>query len=227
MVTDLSPLLISIKTTFIATIITSILGIFMAYTVTNLNNKLKIILDVIFTVSIVLPPTVIGFFLLLILGKNSIIGSFFISMDKNIIFSWSATVISAIVVSFPIMYRSARSTFEQIDENIIYVAKTLGLSNIKIFIKIIFPISIPGLIGGVILSFTRALGEFGATLMIAGNIPGKTQTMPLAIFFAVESGHMDIAFMWVLFIMLISFSTIFILNTLSQHYKKTIGQRSN
>ena len=113
------------------------------------------------------------------------------SFNKNIIFSWSATVIAATVVAFPMMYRTCRSAFEQIDKNMISVARTLGLSETKIFFKIAIPLAWPGIIGGLVLSFARALGEFGATLMIAGNIPGKTQTMPVAIFFAVEGGDID------------------------------------
>lgn len=107
--------------------------------------------------------------------------------EINIIFSWTATVIAAVVVAFPMMYRTARSAFEQIDDNLISAAKTLGMSNWRIFYKISIPLAWPGIIGGVVLAFARALGEFGATLMIAGNIPGRTQTMPLAIFFQVQA----------------------------------------
>ena len=144
--------------------------------------------------------TVIGFSLLLICGKNGFVGKIFMSFNKNIIFSWSATVIAATVVAFPMMYRTCRSAFEQIDKNMISAARTLGLSETKIFFKIAMPLAWPGIIGGLVLSFARALGEFGATLMIAGNIPGKTQTMPVAIFFAVEGGDMNKAMLWVLII---------------------------
>ena len=149
---------------------------------TSYKGKWRGLIDSIFTLPLVLPPTVLGFFLLLICGKNGTVGKLFALMGKNIIFTWSATVIAAIVVAFPMMYRSARSAFEQIDTNLIAAAKTLGLSNWKIFYKIAIPLAWPGIIGGVVLSFARALGEFGATMMIAGNIPGKTQTMPLAIY---------------------------------------------
>lgn len=222
---DFSPLWISIKTAFIATIITSIIGIFISYKMANYRGRGKGFIDGILTLPLILPPTVIGFFLLLICGKNGFIGRIFMSFDKNIIFSWSATVIAAIVVAFPMMYRTCRSAFEQIDKNMILAARTLGLSEIKIFFKIAIPLAWPGIIGGLVLSFSRALGEFGATLMIAGNIPKKTQTMPIAIFFSVESGDMNRAMFWVLIIVLISFFMIFLLNYWCDTQQKIIGNR--
>lgn len=222
---DFSPLWISLKTAFVATIITSIIGVFVSYKMANYKGKARGILDGVFTLPLILPPTVIGFFLLLICGKNGVIGKIFMAFDKNIIFTWSATVISATVVAFPMMYRTCRSAFEQIDKNMILAARTLGLSEIKIFFKIAVPLAWPGIIGGLVLSFARALGEFGATLMIAGNIPGRTQTMPIAIFFAVESGDMDKALLWVLIIVVISFIMIFLLNYWSDVQQKLIGNR--
>lgn len=222
---DFSPLWISIKTAFIATIITSIIGIFISYKMANYRGRGKGFIDGILTLPLILPPTVIGFFLLLICGKNGFIGRIFMSFDKNIIFSWSATVIAATVVAFPMMYRTCRSSFEQIDKNMILAARTLGLSEIKIFFKIAIPLAWPGIIGGLVLSFSRALGEFGATLMIAGNIPKKTQTMPIAIFFSVESGDMNRAMFWVLIIVLISFFMIFLLNYWCDTQQKIIGNR--
>ena len=209
---DFSPLWISLKTAFLATIITSIIGIFISYKMANYKGRGRGFIDGIFTLPLILPPTVIGFFLLLICGKNGFVGKIFMSFNKNIIFSWSATVIAATVVAFPMMYRTCRSAFEQIDKNMISAARTLGLSETKIFFKIAMPLAWPGIIGGLVLSFARALGEFGATLMIAGNIPGKTQTMPVAIFFAVEGGDMNKAMLWVLIIVAISFIMIFLLN---------------
>lgn len=222
---DFSPLWISLKTAFVATIITSIIGVFVSYKMANYKGKARGILDGVFTLPLILPPTVIGFFLLLICGKNGVVGKIFMAFDKNIIFTWSATVISATVVAFPMMYRTCRSAFEQIDKNMILAARTLGLSEIKIFFKIAVPLAWPGIIGGLVLSFARALGEFGATLMIAGNIPGRTQTMPVAIFFAVESGDMNKALLWVLIIVVISFIMIFLLNYWSDVQQKLIGNR--
>ena len=222
---DFSPLWISIKTSLLATLITFILGISVSYLVVNYKGRLKGFIDGIFTLPLILPPTVLGFFLLLICGKNGFVGKIFMSFNKNIIFSWSATVIAATVVAFPMMYRTCRSAFEQIDKNMISAARTLGLSETKIFFKIAIPLAWPGIIGGLVLSFARALGEFGATLMIAGNIPGKTQTMPVAIFFAVEGGDMNKAMLWVLIIVAISFIMIFLLNYWCDTQQKLIGNR--
>ena len=222
---DFSPLWISLKTAFLATIITSIIGIFISYKMANYKGRGRGLIDGVFTLPLILPPTVIGFFLLLICGKNGFVGKIFMSFNKNIIFSWSATVIAATVVAFPMMYRTCRSAFEQIDKNMISAARTLGLSETKIFFKIAIPLAWPGIIGGLVLSFARALGEFGATLMIAGNIPGKTQTMPVAIFFAVEGGDMNKAMLWVLIIVAISFIMIFLLNYWCDTQEKLIGNR--
>ena len=222
---NFSPLTLSIKAAFIATCITSILGIVLAYLVINIKGRYKSLLDGILTLPLILPPTVVGFFLLLVFGKNGPIGKIFLLFDKSIIFSFSATVIAATVVSFPMMYRTTRSAFEQIDSNIISAARTLGISEFKIFYKISIPLAMPGIIAGIILSFARAMGEFGATLMLAGNIPNKTQTIPLAIFFAVESGDIKTASIWVIIIIFISFISIFVLNYWSEKQLKIIGRK--
>ncbi|MGL5507708.1 MAG: molybdate ABC transporter permease subunit [Paraclostridium sp.] len=221
---DFSPLYISLKTSLTATILTTIIGIIISYKMANYTGRYKNLIDGILTLPLILPPTVVGFFLLLIIGKNGPVGMFLDNFDINLIFSWVATVISAVVVSFPMMYRTSRSAFEQIDSNMIYAARTLGLSEKEIFFKIAIPLAYPGIIAGIILAFARALGEFGATLMIAGNIPGKTQTMPVAIFFAVESGQIDIAMIWVMIIIGISSFMIVILNYWSDVKRKKIGK---
>lgn len=220
-----SPLIISIKTAGLATVVTSIIGIFTSYFMANYRGKFKGLIDGILTLPLILPPTVVGFFLLLIFGKNGFIGEILLKFDTNIIFSWWATVIASTVVSFPMMYRTTRAAFEQIDNNMISAARTLGLSEWKIFYKIAIPLAFPGIIAGLILSFARAMGEFGATLMIAGNIPGKTQTMPLAIFFAVEGGDMNKAIAWVMIITIISIAMILVLNYWSDIQQRIIGKR--
>ena len=218
---DISPLIISIKTALTSTIITFVFGILIAYKMTCYKGKYQSFIDTVLTLPLILPPTVVGFFLLIIIGKNGPIGILLENLDINLIFTWSATVISAAVVSFPIMYRTSRGAFEQIDEDMISAARTLGLSNKKIFLRIIIPLAYPGIISATVLSFARALGEFGATLMIAGNIPGKTQTMPIAIFFAVESGDMNQAMLWVLIIIGIASSVIVLSNlTLNSKQRK-------
>lgn len=225
MITDFSPFILSIKTALLSTVITFFIGIFISYLIANYHGKLKGLLDGIITLPLILPPTVVGFFLLLLCGKNGPIGKFLAQFDFFLIFSWEATVIAAIVVSFPMMYRSSRAAFEQIDYNLIDAARTLGLSEFKIFYKIAIPLAYPGIIGGVVLTFARAMGEFGATLMLAGNIPGKTQTMPLAIFFAAEGGDMKTALLWVLIIVGFSLIMILCLNYWSERELTVTGRR--
>ncbi len=217
---DLSPLWISLKTTLVSTTIVFFLGIAAAQWVMTLTPRAKGVLDALFTLPMILPPTVLGFFLLLILGKNSLLGQLLKGLDVKVIFSWSATVISGSVVAFPLMYRTARGAFEQIDKTTIDVARTLGLSKRTIFTKILLPLSLPGLMAGTVLSFSRTLGEFGATLMIAGNIPQRTQTLPIAIFFAVEGGDMKTALVWVALIMLLSFLSMALQSLWSNRAKR-------
>jgi molybdate transport system permease protein len=217
---DWSPLIISMKTAFLATFITFFVGIYAAKFVMKAENKLKWILDALFTLPLVLPPTVAGFFLLIIFGKNGPIGKLLLSFGIQIVFKWSATVIAAVVIAFPLMYRSARGAFEQIDINLVYAARTLGMVERKIFWKIVMPLALPGIVSGGILSFARALGEFGATLMIAGNIPKVTQTIPVAIYMAVQGNDMRIAFVWVAIIVAISFVVVILMNYFSSFRKQ-------
>lgn len=219
---DYSPLIISLKTALASTFITFFLGIFVAYKVVKLK-KFKGIIDGIFTLPMVLPPTVVGFFLLLIFGRNGWFGQLLLSIDIKIVFSWTATVISATVVAFPLMYRTTRGAFEQIDMNLVYAARTLGMSEIKIFWRIVFPNAWCGIMAGTILAFARALGEFGATIMIAGNIPGRTQTMSTAIYSAVQAGDRETAYKWVAVILVISFSVIMLMNFWNNHQANSKG----
>ncbi len=209
---DISPVFISIKTSITATVITFFIGILAAKLMSNYNGKLKNILDTVFTLPLVLPPTVVGYLLLLLFGKNGPLGQFLIKFEYTIIFSWPATVIAAAVVAFPLMYRTSRGAFEQIETNVVNAARTLGASEWKIFWKVIFPLALPGVASGTLLSFARALGEFGATLMIAGDIPNRTQTIPIAIYFAAEDGNMNEALIWVIIIVAISMIVIFSMN---------------
>ncbi len=206
-----SPLLISLKAAIIATIITFFLGIYGAYFTMKLK-KFKGLVDGVFTLPLVLPPTIVGFFLLVFLGRNSYIGSILSRYDISLVFSSSATIIASTVVSFPLMYRTARGAFEQLDKNILYAARTLGLKEHKILWKIIIPNSLSSLVAGTILAFARALGEFGATIMIAGNIPGKTQTMAVAVYSAVQAGNRKLAYNWVAVMVVISFVSILLIN---------------
>ena len=199
---DLSPLYISVKTAGLATVITFVLGIYAARYIRGLR-RFQGIVDGIITLPLVLPPTVVGFFLLLFLGRNSFVGQFLNLFDINIIFSWPATVITATVVSFPLMYRTTRGAFEQIDRDLIAAARTLGMSEEKIFWKIVIPLAKPGIMAGAVLSFARALG---------GNIPGKTQTMSTAIYAAVQANDQESAFLWAVIIIIFSLLVMMFMN---------------
>jgi molybdate transport system permease protein len=161
----------------------------------------------------VLPPTVLGYGLLILLGKRGLLGRFLLeNFNLQIIFTWWAAVFAAAVVSFPLMYQSAKAAFASVDVSLEQAARTLGSSESRVFMRITLPLAYPGLISGLVLAFTRALGEFGATLMVAGNIPGKTQTIPMAIYFAVETGDNILARNLVLVITGLSITALFWLN---------------
>lgn len=211
---DFTPVLISLKTAAASILITFFLGIFAARAVVQLKSKrIKIILDGILTLPLVLPPTVAGFFLLFLFGVKRPFGIFLANVfHYKIVFSWQATVLAAVVISFPLMYRSARGAFEQVDKNLIYAGRTLGLSERTIFWKICMPAAIPGVLSGGVLAFARGLGEFGATSMIAGNIAGKTRTLPLAIYSEVASGNMEGAGYYVMIIVVVSFFIVAAMN---------------
>lgn len=215
--TDWTPIFISMKTASLSIFITFFLGLIVAWGIVKLkNDSVKIVLDGIFTLPIVLPPTVVGFFLLYIFGVRGPIGKFFVDFFAvKIAFSWSATVIAAVVMSFPLMYRSARGAFEQVDSNLLDAGRTLGMSEFKIFWKVLLANALPGIISGGILAYARGLGEFGATAMIAGNIAGQTRTLPMAVYSEVSAGNMGDAFNYVIFIVIISFIAIFIMDYVS------------
>ena len=205
---DISPLWISLKTASVATIFAFVAGIAVAEIMFNYRGRGKGIIDGILTLPLVLPPSVMGFLLLLLFGRNSPLGQLLRQWDISIIFSWQATVIASTVVAFPLMYKTTLSAFEQVNQDVINCARTLGANEARIFWQIVLPLSWRGIVSGIILTFARALGEFGATLMLAGSIPGKTQTMPLAIYFAAEAGKMDEALVWVIILVAIALGVI-------------------
>ncbi|WP_330203364.1 molybdate ABC transporter permease subunit [Cyanobacterium sp. Dongsha4] len=210
---DLTPVWISLKTAITATIITFFLGIFSAWWMLGCKSKFKAVIESILTAPLVLPPTVVGFLLLLLFGKNGFIGQLLAHLfDFTIIFSWYATVIASTVVAFPLMYKTALGAFKQIDTNLLACARTLGAGEWVIFWRIMLPLAKYGLMAGTLLSFARALGEFGATLMLAGSIPNKTETIPIAIFFASEGGDMDKAMLLVIIMLAISLGVISFVN---------------
>lgn len=224
MLSDISPLWISLKTALLATLITFFIGILAAYWMLNYRGRWKSLIEGAFVFPLILPPTVVGFLLLLLFGKNGPIGQLLLPLNFSVVFTWHGAVIAATVVAFPLMYKTALGSFEQIDANLLRVARTLGASEWTIFWRITIPLALPGIVAGTILAFARALGEFGATLMIAGNIPGQTQTIPMAIYFAVEAGAMNEAWVWVLFIMGISLSAIIAANFWQESRGKIRGR---
>ncbi len=220
---DFSPFFISIKTGIAATVLAFFLGIFAARFVMNAGRKLKWVIDGIFTLPLVLPPTVAGFFLLLLFSLRRPFGKFlYFNFDIKIVQTWSGCVIAACVIAFPLMYRNTRAAFEQIDVNLIYAARTLGMSEHTIFWKIIIPAAGPGIASGTVLSFARAIGEYGATSMLAGNILGKTRTMSVAIASEVAAGNFPAAGFWVIVILILSFFIILSINIISGFGMKNI-----
>lgn len=218
---DLSPLWISLKVAGLAAIATFFLGIAAAYWMLGYRGRWKSVIEGIFVAPLILPPTVVGFVLLVLFGRNGFIGKLLSLVDFSVVFTWVGAAIAATVVSFPLMYRTALGAFEQIDTTLPQVAQTLGASWQRIFWRVVLPLSVPGILAGMTLSFARALGEFGATLMLAGNIPGQTQTIPMAIYFAVEAGAMSEAWFWVIVILCISLSGIFAVNLWQTHHSHT------
>ena len=177
------------------------------------NKKNGSVLEAIITLPLVLPPSILGYILLLIMGNNGILGKiFYDNFDISIIFTWKACVVASVIVSFPLMYQNCKSAFQNIDKRILNAARTMGASELKIFFRLAIPLSYTGIISGLVLAFARSLGEFGATMMVAGNIPNKTQTIPLAMYYAVERGDTSMANKLMLVVVVFSFSLIYFLN---------------
>ena len=217
---DWSPLWVTLKTTAVAIAIVFILGLLAAYWALNMSDRLRSILDSIFTIPMVLPPTVCGFVLLFLCGRNTGFGRFFIDIGFPLIFSWPATVIAAVVVAFPLMYRSALGAFQNLDPNLLNSARTLGWSNKRIFVKLMLPLSWSSIAAGTVLAFARALGEFGATLFLAGNYVGITRTIPIAIYFEWMNGNNDTAWFWTAIVIAVSFLVILFINIWSNRTVK-------
>ncbi|HHW61444.1 MAG TPA: molybdate ABC transporter permease subunit [Syntrophomonadaceae bacterium] len=219
---DWYPVLLSLKVACIAVIAVGCIGIPVARLMAREEFPGKDVVEALITLPLVLPPSVIGYGLLRIIGNKGLLGNALSSMGISIIFTWWAVVLAATVVSFPLMYQSAKAAFKSVDLNYEKAARTLGASEAKIFFTITLPLAWPGLIAGLVLSFARAIGEFGATLMVAGNIPGQTQTIPLAIYFAVEAGDDATAQTLVAIVTIFSFLLIFWVNrwTKTQDYQE-------
>lgn len=222
---DWSPLFISLRTGVAATIISFFLGIFAARKAVKASPRKKAVIDGILTLPMVLPPTAAGFFLLLLFSRRRPLGSFlFEQFDFKVVQTWLGCVIAATVIAFPLMYRNARAAMEQIDMNLVYAGRTLGMSDFKIFWTVIMPTAGPGIASGTVLTFARALGEYGATSMLAGNIPGRTGTISQKIAMVIQDGDYLTAGIWVGIVMIIAFLIIFLMNLISGKKMKHIGR---
>ena len=222
---DWSPLFISLKTGIVATFISFFLGIYAARKVVKTTPGKKAVIDGILTLPMVLPPTVAGFFLLLIFSKRRPFGIFlYETFDIKVVQTWLGCILAATVIAFPLMYRNARAAFEQIDVNLIYAARTLGMPEIKIFWKVVVPAAGPGIASGTVLTFARALGEYGATSMLAGNIPKKTSTISQKIAMVIQDGDYATAGFWVVVILIIAFWVIFLLNIITAKSMKHVSR---
>jgi len=209
---DLSPLWVSARAAVLATGVTFILGLAAAWWLSFRRGVLRNVMDALFTLPLVLPPTVVGLALLWVFGRASPLGEWLHSAGASPVFRWPATVIAATVVAFPLMYRAALGALEQVPPSVVDAARTLGAGRWRIFHAVLIPLAWPGITGGVVLSFARALGEFGATWMLAGNIPGDTQTIPLAIYVLSESGHDGEALVWAVSMSMLAFATTMLAN---------------
>ena len=210
---------LSLQVATVATVFVVVAGIGIAYVLALKKFPGKDLLDTLFTLPLVLPPTVIGYYLIVLFGRNGLLGrSLYVSTGFSIMFTWYAAVLASFVVALPLMIKTSRAAMESIDRNLVSASYTLGHSEFETFLKIILPLSKKGILAGTVLSFARAMGEFGATLMIAGNIPGKTDTMPLAIYTSASSGDWSAANVMVIFFTLISGSFLYIANRFSKRF---------
>lgn len=220
---DWSPLWISLKTGAVATALSFFLGLFAARKVVKSSPGKKAVIDGILTLPMVLPPTVAGFFLLLLFSRRRPLGIFlYENFDLKVVQSWLGCIIAATVIAFPLMYRNARAAFEQIDVNLVYAGRTLGMTEMQIFWRVVVPTAGPGIASGTILTFARALGEYGATSMLAGNIPGKTGTISQKIAMVIQDGDYLTAGIWVAIVIMIALVIIILMNLISGKRMKTV-----
>lgn len=220
---DWSPLWISLKTGIVATFFSFFLGVFAAQKVMKSSKGAKAVIDGILTLPMVLPPTVAGFFLLLLFSKRRPLGMLLYDhFSIKVVQSWLGCIVAATVIAFPLMYRNARAAFEQVDVNLIYAGRTLGMSDTEIFFQVVLPTAGPGILSGTILTFARAIGEYGATSMLAGNIPGKTATISQRIAMVIQDGDYLTAGIWTMIVILIAFVIVFLMNLISGKNMKHI-----
>ena len=220
---DWSPLFISLKTGIAATGICFFAGLYAAGRVMRMSKKKQAFVDGILTLPMVLPPTVAGFFLLLVFSRRRALGIFlFDELHIKVVQTWLGCIIAATIIAFPLMYRNARAAFEQVDMNLIHAGRTLGMPEYVIFWKIVMPEARPGITSGTILTFARALGEYGATSMLAGSIPGKTGTLSQKIAMVIQDGDYITAGIWVTVVLLIAFVSLYLINLIAGRGKRHI-----
>jgi molybdate transport system permease protein len=183
-----TPLLLSLKVAGWATVLNLFFGVAAAYGLSRWRSPLRDLVDSILTLPLVLPPTVLGYYLLVLFGKRGTFGAWLSGMGIELVFTWQGAVIASTLVAFPLVLKSARAAFENVDKQLENAARVLGVSEAGVFFRVSLPLAARGITAGVLLAFARALGEFGATLMIAGNLPGRTQTLSVAIYEAVQAG---------------------------------------
>lgn len=218
---DLFPLFLSFRVALTATLIGIVCGLPLAYLLVRRQGRLSDFIDTLTNLPVVLPPTVLGYYLLVLLGRSSWIGRFLEEQfNIMIVFTTTGAVIAATVVSIPYMIKSSRAALAEINEDYLNVARLLGRSELNIFATIMVPIAWRGIISGITMSFARALGDFGTTLMVAGSIPGKTLTMPIAIYDSLQAGNYDMANFLVLIMTTVAFAVLYIVNRLEKRIKK-------
>lgn len=209
---DWFPVILSLRVAILVVIMVAALGLPLSRFMARNEFYGKDVLEALITLPLVLPPSVIGYGLLVLIGKNGLIGRYLDTLGINLIFTWYAIIMAAAVVAFPLFYQTAKAAFNSVDVNYEKAARTLGAAELRVFFTVTLPLALPGVTAGLVLAFARALGEFGATLMVAGNIPGQTQTIPVAIYYAVDRGDDVTARTLVLIITLFSFAVIWCAN---------------
>ena len=215
---DWYPLWNSLRIALISCAAVFFLGIFAAYYIAKLPRTVKGVLDVVLTLPMVLPPTVVGYFLLLLFGAKRPLGIFFMEhFGVKLVMNWYSAIFASIVVAFPLMYRTARGAFESLDPNMLDAARTLGWSNGRIFLRLMLPLAWSSIASGTVLAFARALGEFGCTLFLAGNQLGSTRTIPIAIYFEWMNGNTEATWFWTIVLLVFSFLVILFINLWSRH----------
>ena len=210
--------MLSLKVALSATLLSIAIGIPVAYFLAKSSGKIADLADSLLTLPIVLPPTVLGYYLLILLGRQSFIGRFLEgNFNITIVFTPAGAVVAAMIVSMPFMIKTARTAFAAVDKDLIHAARLLGRTDFNLFFSVLVPLAWRGILSGIVLSFARALGDFGATLMVAGNIPNKTTTMPIAIYDALLAGNKELADLLVIIMTVVAFSILFLLNRLDKN----------